>query len=148
MNYWSVKSETVCRFKDGIKLIDNKDRAANGSSKLIQFMLWQSEKGTQTTPNRFWEKLRIRYTEHFTLKTISSDEDLVEMDDEHAIRLNKIILNSKIHFIGFYQMSYVLKIKVSKKGGVIKIRSVKIYAYLIKVKFVFITLIKWYLNFM
>ena len=145
MNYWSAKSETLCRCKDGIQL-DYKDRAANGSCKLSQFMLWQSEKGTQTTPNRFWEKLRIRYTEHFTLKTISSDEDLVEMDDEHAIRLNKIILNSKIHFIGFYQMSYVLKIKVSKKG-VIKIWSVKINAHLIKVKFVFITSIKWYLNF-
>ena len=84
MNYWSVKSETLCRCKDGIQL-DYKDRAANGSRKLSRFMLRQSEKGIQTTQNRFWKKLRIRYTKHFTLKTISSDEDLVEMDDEHAI---------------------------------------------------------------
>jgi hypothetical protein len=45
-------------------------------------MLRQSEKRIQTTQNRFWKKFRISCTKHFTLETISSDEDLVEMDDE------------------------------------------------------------------
>ena len=49
MNYWSVKSEKLCRCKDGIQL-DYKDRAANRSKELSQFNI-QSEKGIQTTQN-------------------------------------------------------------------------------------------------
>ena len=87
-----------------------------------------------------------------TLETISSDEELVEMDDE-AIWFNWITLFWfwNLFHLFFFQWklseSYVLKIKVGKNKGFIKIWSVKIYGHLIKVKFVFITLIKWYLNF-
>ena len=89
-----------------------------------------------------------------TLDTIPSDEVLVEIDHED-IWFNSIALFwiwKSVRFFPFkwskLPESKVLKInKVSKNGGAIKIWSVKIYGHLIKVKFVFITLIKWYLNF-
>jgi hypothetical protein len=67
---------------------------------------------------------------------MSSDEDFVEIDDEE-IQFIWITLFSILKFVWFVFIkwklpeSYVLKIKVSKKGGVIKIWSVKIYAHLI-----------------
>ena len=110
------------------------------------------KKGTQTTQssNSILEEIENKI--NTKLETISSDEDLVEIDDEE-IQFNWITLFWILKSVWFdfikskLPESYILKIKVSKKGGVIKIWSVKIYAHLIKVKFVFITLIKWYLNF-